>query len=342
MALYRAQYDDAQLLLTPTTMMSLFLIAIGLVISLAISLLVAVPIAGVLVRFRANYTPKGLQLDGEGGVQPHTGPVVNSYFAMFKRVKRLEGWAGLYKGFMPSVLSTVAIMLFLLVLPDTSLSNPSGHRKYSAPINGLWNRLAYSLFMMIISLPVVIITNRSITTPFRLPWINGLFSLRALLTSSERRRPWLLFLTPGLLVSEALRILYVVLVLDPLHSLIFPPQPIHDDGAPLTFKYFTLPRLSLYMLLVFVSTVIIVPLEVISTRLSIQRNHASADFEDENTTLDAPYAGADEDVIGLRSEDDPYVGFTDCLQRVVNEEGYKVLFRAWWLVTIPLLAMAAN
>ncbi len=44
----------------------------------------------------------------------------------------------------------------------------------------------------------------------------------------------------------------------------------------------------------------------------------------------------------LRSEDDPYVGFTDCLQRVVNEEGYKVLFRAWWLVTIPLLAMAAN
>lgn len=70
--------------------MSMFLIALGLIISLAISLIIAVPIAGVLVRFRANYTPKGLQLDGEGGVQPHTGPVVNSYFAMFKRVKRLE------------------------------------------------------------------------------------------------------------------------------------------------------------------------------------------------------------------------------------------------------------
>ena len=60
----------------------------------------------------------------------------------------------------PAVLSTVAIMLFLLVLPDTSLSNPGGHRKYTAPVDGLWNRLAYSLFMMIISLPVVIITNR--------------------------------------------------------------------------------------------------------------------------------------------------------------------------------------
>ena len=65
----------------------------------ALSLLIAVPLTGVLVRFRANYTPKGLQLDGEGGVQPHTGPVVNSYFAMFARVRRLEGWLGLYKGF---------------------------------------------------------------------------------------------------------------------------------------------------------------------------------------------------------------------------------------------------
>lgn len=71
----------------------------GLIFVYAVSLLLAVPLAGVLVRFRANYTPKGLQLDGEGGLQPHTGPVINSYFSMFARVKRLEGWLGLYKGF---------------------------------------------------------------------------------------------------------------------------------------------------------------------------------------------------------------------------------------------------
>lgn len=58
--------------------------------TIATSFLVAVPLAGALVRFRANYTPKGLQLDGEGGVQPHAGPVVNSYFGMLMRVKRLE------------------------------------------------------------------------------------------------------------------------------------------------------------------------------------------------------------------------------------------------------------
>lgn len=56
----------------------------------AASFLIAVPLVGALVRFRANYTPKGLQLDGEGGVQPYAGPVVNSYFGMLMRVKRLE------------------------------------------------------------------------------------------------------------------------------------------------------------------------------------------------------------------------------------------------------------
>jgi hypothetical protein len=42
------------------------------------------------VRFRANYNPKGLQLDSEGGAVPHTGPVVRSYFGMMARVYRIE------------------------------------------------------------------------------------------------------------------------------------------------------------------------------------------------------------------------------------------------------------
>ena len=65
-------------------------VIISFSISLVLALLIAVPLAGTLVRFRANYNPKGLQLDGEGGVQPHTGPIVKSYFAMLFRVKRLE------------------------------------------------------------------------------------------------------------------------------------------------------------------------------------------------------------------------------------------------------------
>ena len=59
-------------------------------IFLAIFLLITVPLTGALVRLRANYNPKGLQLDPEDGVQPHTGPVITSFFLMLSRVRRLE------------------------------------------------------------------------------------------------------------------------------------------------------------------------------------------------------------------------------------------------------------
>lgn len=51
---------------------------------------VSVPFSGTLIRFRANYNPRGLALDAEGGAAPHTGPVVSSYFGTMKRVHRIE------------------------------------------------------------------------------------------------------------------------------------------------------------------------------------------------------------------------------------------------------------
>lgn len=317
-----------------------FVFAVMFILSLAFSFAVAVPLAGALVRFRANYTPKGLQLDGEGGVQPHTGPVVNSYFAMLARIKRLEGWSGLYKGFMPSLLSSFVIIAFIAILPGTPIAHSSGHKKYIAPVEGVWNRLAYSLFMMIISLPVTIITNRSITTPYKLPWLNGMYSLRVLLTATERRKPWILFFTPGLLLSEVLRIAYTVLFMDPLRLVIL-PRASSEDASP--FQNITFIRFSFYILLAVISTAIICPLEVISTRLSIQRNHDSSGFStvsQEEEVNEVVYSASDEDVIGLRNEDDPYTGFVDCAKRIVNEEGYSTLFRAWWLVLIPLTMLA--
>lgn len=38
----------------------------------------------------ANYNPKALQLDPEGNVNVHTGPVVTSFFGMLRRVYRIE------------------------------------------------------------------------------------------------------------------------------------------------------------------------------------------------------------------------------------------------------------
>jgi len=68
----------------------LIVVVLTFVASVAISLLIIVPLTGILVRFRANYNPKGLQLDAEGVVQPpHTGPKV-SFLGMFKRVYKIE------------------------------------------------------------------------------------------------------------------------------------------------------------------------------------------------------------------------------------------------------------
>jgi hypothetical protein len=68
-------------------------------IFLAIFLLITVPLTGGLVRLRANYNPKGLQLDPEDGVQPHTGPVITSFFVMLYRVRNLEVSEAISEGF---------------------------------------------------------------------------------------------------------------------------------------------------------------------------------------------------------------------------------------------------
>jgi hypothetical protein len=68
----------------------LILAILLLSVSLALSLGITIPFIGTLIRFRANFSPKSVHLDQEGGLEPHVGPVVTSYWAMFKRIKRIE------------------------------------------------------------------------------------------------------------------------------------------------------------------------------------------------------------------------------------------------------------
>jgi hypothetical protein len=35
--------------------------------------------------------------------------------------------------------------------------------------------------------------------------------------------------------------------------------------------------------------------------------------------------------LSLRSEGDPYLGLVDCAKRIVTEEGWMTLYRAWWV-----------
>ncbi|KAG6331089.1 hypothetical protein ID866_7998 [Astraeus odoratus] len=311
-----------------------------LLASLAISLAILVPLTGALVRFRANYNPKGLQLDPEGDVQPHTGPVITSFFAMLKRVYDIEGWQGLYKGLMPSLISSLVITFFLIIFLNESNLR---HGTYTAPSAGVFGTLVYSIFAMLLALPQTIITDRAITTPHKLPWFNAMYSCRILFTPTERRRPWVLYFTPGLLAAQVVHIAYVVLILRSIRQLLLPELsnnsgfPVWQDVSSVKFTFF--------FFLALASTAILAPLEVISIRLAIQRNHASPEFnsvsqEEDSAEDTTEYAGAEEDVIGLRTDRAPYIGLVDCAKTIVEEEGWSALYRAWWLTMLGCVSGA--
>ncbi|EKM54401.1 uncharacterized protein PHACADRAFT_258223 [Phanerochaete carnosa HHB-10118-sp] len=316
--------------------------SIGVFLSLGAYLAIAIPIVGALVRLRTNYNPKSIQLDAEGNVEPHTGPIVTSFFGMLKRVKRIEGWGGLYKGTMPALLETVALTLFVIVALDT------GAIRYGAraPNTGILGSLAYATVALILNLPAVVVTFRSITTPYRLPWFNPVYSLRVLLTPTERRKPWIIYFTPGLLAAQFLHLAYKIIFIGSLRRLLLPSLPSREDNWIGNISFW---KLGIMLAVGLVSTVILCPLEVIASKLAIQRNHAAPEYnsvaqEVEDDALNneeyAEYTGAEEDVIGLRHEKDPYLGLIDCAKKVVNEEGWQALYRAWWITALSGLANA--
>jgi len=304
-----------------------------LLLAMIISLAILVPLTGILVRFRANYNPKGLQLDSEGGATPHTGPVVRSYFGMMVRVYRLEGWAGLYKGLVPTAISTLFVSVIILLVVETDQPR---HGKYRAPETGVMGTLFYSLAMLIISLPTSIMTYRAITTPHNLSYFNLRRGLRSLLTPTERRRPWILYLTPGLMAAETAHICIVVLFLGPLRRWLLPG--LSEEG--IKPGSISIVKLIIYLTILCFSILVLTPLEVIATRLAIQRNHASSEYNSVSQEVEADaednaeYSGAEEDVIGLRNEGDPYLGLVDCAKRIIDEEGLMTLYRAWWITLL--------
>jgi len=315
-----------------------FLGVLGL--SLGVSLLITVPLTGALVRLRANYNPRGLRLDPEGNIEPHTGPVVTSFFGMLKRVKRIEGWGGLYKGLMPTALSSLVLTVFAVTALDAS--TPSTPGRVDPPVAGPFGTLAYGLLSMLISLPAAIITYRSITTPYKLSYFRPISSLRILLTPTERKKPWILYMTPGLLAVEVLHVAYTALFLSALRAFLL-PRPGSEDAQFSTVKF------GIYFTVEVLSTAILCPLEVMTTKLAIQRNHAAPEYnsveqEVEDDALDGEeyteYSGAEEDVIGLRHEKDPYLGLVDCAKRIIDEEGWSTLYRAWWVTMLGAVASA--
>lgn len=191
-------------------------------------------------------------------------------------------------------------------------------------------------------------TYSAITTPHKLPAFSPRVSLKLLLTAYERRRPWVLYLTPGLLLAQALHVSFVTLVFRLFRLLLVPALAYGLDGAEGdgTLNKISTVGLSFFILFqALAGTAILCPLEVVSERLSIQRNYTpGAEFEEEDAELAAAqsgetgveYIGQAEDVLNLRSAsgEEPYKGLRHCLNRIMEEEGVSTLFRAWWLTML--------
>ncbi|CUA75799.1 hypothetical protein RSOLAG22IIIB_06080 [Rhizoctonia solani] len=325
---------------------------------IALGLFILVPICGTIVRLRANYTPKGLQLyqvddantNESTHVAPetHIGPSISAIFNMTSRIYRLEGWSGFYKGFMPAYASTILFTLWaILSVPDHPEYMP--RCSMHAPSTNILRGLLYGFGTLIISIPYEILFNRTVCTPHRLPCFKPMQALRIILTPYEIRKPWMLYLTPGLLATRMLIIVWVVAVARVVRAKLLPSladgvSSLRDPENPdWTIKFLDPTQLGTLFLFCVCSTITLCPLEVIATRLSIQRNWSKTDTDHATGGVVEPtveYIGQEEDVIALRSDEDPYTGLVDCVQRMVREEGVGSLFRAWWLTMIGVTLCA--
>lgn len=177
----------------------------------------------------------------------------------------------------------------------------------------------------------------AITTPHRLPWFAPKKALQILLTPYELHRPWVLYLAPGLMLARTLHVIWLVFIQRGVRRLLLPsldPDKLAETDDPIGM--FDSPiRLGFYIFFVGLGAVaVLTPLEVISTRLSVQRNNSQVGgfgAVPEEELPDLEYAGRDEDVIALRPEDNPYEGFVQCGKSILQEEGPETLLRAWWV-----------
>lgn len=135
---------------------------------------------------------------------------------------------------------------------------------------------------------------RSIVATRKLDLFKPKESLRYLLSDHEREKPWAIYQIPGLLPALVINVFINIKIIRPLHYLIFPVN--HPEDISVTE---TCLRLACILLVTALGTAVLTPLEVITTRLALQRNHGSRDVPLEEDTEGAKFSepSASDDVV---------------------------------------------
>jgi hypothetical protein len=130
----------------------------------------------------------------------------------------------------------------------------------------------------------------AITTPHKLPWCAPLRSLQILLTPTEFYKPWKIYLAPGLIPARMIHVLWLVIVQRTVRSLLLPglipmDRTTRDGDTPDAGKSYnpfanvnTLALIAYIIFVILSSILVVTPLEVMTTRLTIQVRASTASF----------------------------------------------------------------
>ncbi|PBL03548.1 hypothetical protein ARMGADRAFT_1056679 [Armillaria gallica] len=266
-----------------------------------------VPFTGVLVRYRASCHPS-----------TDDAP---TFWGIAKRVYQKQGISGLCYGLAPTFL-IVALTRF----PPKFYISPSPSTKGYSLTSALLSILYYVF--------VLVLVYRSIAATRKLDLFEPTESLHYLLSDHEREKPWAIYQIPGLLPALVINVFINIAIIRPLHYLIFPVN--HPEDISVTE---TCLRLACILLVTALGTAVLTPLEVITTRLALQRNHGSRDvsLEDTGGAKVLEPSASDDVVVRLRNEDEPYPNLLDCAKTIVQEEGWRVLYRGWFITFLGVL-----
>ncbi|KAJ7579106.1 hypothetical protein C8J56DRAFT_336647 [Mycena floridula] len=294
-------------------------------VSLTATLAIAIPLTGILIRVRANFVPKRLQLTTEDGEEAVPG-IVNSYFGILKRVYRIEGWGGLYKGFW----SYLILGLLVIIIGAASQSPPHEPVALEDRLCTVGKNIIYAVLL----LPANVLIYRSVVTPYKLSsWAYWRQNLHILFSPAERKGIWRIYMIPGLVVAIVCEVVLANIGIVPLFAYI--------NAAPPTEIHIFLQGVAM-ILVVVLTTMALTPVEVVFAKLATQRHPAREEItEDPEFVMAVKYASDGEEIIETRHEQEPYTSFIHCFTIVINEEGWQELYRVWWAVTLGSMVTLA-
>ncbi|KAF8150683.1 hypothetical protein B0H34DRAFT_678472 [Crassisporium funariophilum] len=254
-----------------------------------------------------------------------------TFTSIFKVVWAAEQFEGLFKGILPGV----PFILFF-------------SRVYISPAPITYNMKAWNVLIVnFLYLLVLVSTYRVIVSPHKIGLARPKEAYHLIFTEYERKKAEGFLRYSGVVLPFLIGIALEWFIFDPIRAKLGTIGPLLDHfGDEEWWKVFHHPvteawvKVALYLLLAVVGTIIMTPLDVIVTRLAIQPVHSKpGDVAPDDRDIEKMQEQPVLPVTSLRrvcfpmltTGEKPYLGFVDCFRRIVEEEGWGVLYRAWWL-----------